>query len=202
MRTLAENLQILVANKKALKAVLEDKGKAPTDTMSDYPALIEELDNEEQVSYVLQNAEGTDQKYAQLASEDPISLTATENDIRVNTSAITEKGYTEGAKDIPKYYAIQGMQVVLGDTDIKLIEKNHNIYDYTKFQATLAIFNNSLSDSVQVDKVTVDDSLYKANTTTKLSDLSVDYENEAVNFGITNGDTTAVMRYFIMREEV
>ena len=201
MRTLAENLQILVANKKALKAVLEDKGKAPTDTMSDYPALIEELDNEEQVSYVLQNAEGTDQKYAQLASEDPISLTATENDIRVNTSAITEKGYTEGSKDIPAYHSARGIKAISADSAINLVAEENALFSYTKFQASLALYSNSLSESVQVDKVTVDDSLYKANTTTKLSDLSVDYENKAVDFGITNGDTIAVMRYFIMREE-
>ena len=200
MRTLAENLQLLVDNKKALKAKLEEKGKAPSDNLSEYADLIEELDNEEQVSYVLETADGG-QAFAQLSSEEPITLTASENDIRLNTSAITDKGYTEGKKDIPAYYSEQGMRVVKANAKISLPAKNHNVYDYTKFQSTLALYNTSMSASVQVDKVTIDDSVYKANTTEKLSDLTIDHANTAVDFGITNGNTNAVMRYFIMKEE-
>lgn len=201
MKTLAENLQILVDNKAALKAVLEEKGKAPTDNMSEYASLIDELDNEEQVSYVLSNSDETQQVFAQLSSETPVTLTATENDIRLNTSAITQQGYTEGQKDIPAYRCERGIILIQKNSAINLVKSHHNLYDYTKVQATFALFNQTINNSVQVDRVTVDDSVYTANTTTKLSDLSVDHDNTAINFGITNGDTIAVMRYLIMREE-
>lgn len=197
MRTLAENLQLLVDNKRALKATLEEKGKAPSDNMSEYAALVGEMDNEEQVSYVLETADGG-KAFAQLSSENPITLTASENDIRLNTSAITNKGFTEGSKDIPAYHSERGIKVIQANAKVEL---TRDTYDYTKFQATLALFNTSVADSVQVDRVTVDDSVYTANTTSKLSDLVKDHENGRIDFGINNGTKISLMRFFIMREE-
>lgn len=199
MATIAENLQTLFEQKAAIKAALQKKGKPCTEELCTYAGLIEELENEEQISYVLTNADGTQRALAVKAAEEPITLTATENDIRKATTAITDKGYTEGQKDIPSYNTKIGVRVIQANTDVVLPESKK--YDYTEIQATLAVFNASLSASVQVDRVTVDDALYMANSTTKLADLIKDHENEQVDFGVTNGDKIAVMRYTIIREE-
>lgn len=199
MATIAENLQTLLDQKAAIKAALENKGKAPTEELGTYAGLIDTLENEEQISYVLTNGDGSARAYAVKSAEEAITLTATENDIRQNTTAITDKGYTEGQKEIPSYNTKIGVRVIEANTDIVLPESKK--YDYTEIQATLAIFDTSLSASVQVDRVTVDDALYTANSTTKLADLTKDHENEQVDFGVTNGDKIAVMRYTIIREE-
>lgn len=197
MATIMENLQTLIEQKAAIKAALENQGKAPTDTLSTYAGLISSLENPDEVTYCV-TVDGESKSFAQLYGQQKVTLTATENDIRENTSAITDNGYTEGTKKIPSYQSQKGTKLVPVNTAINLYSE---LYDCTKFQATLAIFNSSIPNSVQVDKVTVDEALYTANSTEKLADLSIDHENMQVDFGITNGGTIAVMRYFIMREE-
>lgn len=197
MATIAENLQTLVDQKAAIKAVLEEKGKNPTDELGTYPTLISELDNEEQISYVLATSDGTQRAYSQLSSKTPITLTATADDIRLNTSAITDVGYTEGSKDIPAYHTQAGKKIILPGTPITITE---NIYDYTHIQVTIANYNTSISDSIEVVASTIEDSLYEARSATKLADISIDASTETINLGIT-ADVKSVLRYFIMKEE-
>lgn len=198
MATIAENLQTLVNNKAAIKAALEKKEKNPSDVLGSYAELIEELDNEEQVSYVLTNADGTQKVYAQLSSKEPVTLTAGANDIRLNTSAITNDGYTEGTKDIPAYYSRYGHKFVQAGTEAMI--DNHEI-DYESLMVTIAPFNSSVDESVSVNYVSIDDSMYEAKSTTKLSDITKDVENETIHLGITVSELS-VLRYFVVREEV
>lgn len=198
MATIAENLQTLVNNKAAIKAALEKKEKNPSDVLGSYAELIEELDNEEQVSYVLTNADGTQKVYAQLSSKEPITLTAGANDIRKNTSAITNEGYTEGTKDIPAYFSTYGRKFVLADNEVTLTSPE---FDYKNIMVTIAPFNSSVDESVEVIYASIDDSMYEANSTTKVSDITVDLENETIHFGITVSELS-VLRYFVVREEV
>lgn len=198
MATIAENLQTLVNNKAAIKAALEKKEKNPSDVLGSYAELIEELDNEEQVSYVLTNADGTQKVYAQLSSKEPVTLTAKANDIRLNTSAITNDGYTEGTKDIPAYYSVYGYKFVQSGTEATIT--NHET-DYKNLIVTITPFNSSVDESVSVNYVSIDDSMYEAKSTTKLSDITKDVENETIHLGITVSELS-VLRYFVVREEV
>ena len=197
MATIAENLQTLVDQKAAIKSALEEKGKAPTDKLGTYPDLIKELDNEEQISYVLATSDGTQRAYTQLTSKTPITLTATENDIRQNTSAITDVGYTEGTKDIPAYHSSTGSMIFQAGSSIEV--KIH-IYDYSKLQLTLAEYNTSISSSVKVTSSSIDDAVYEAGSTTKLADITIDADTQSIILGIT-ADVKSVLRYFVMKEE-
>lgn len=197
MGTTADKLNHLLNNKNALKEALEVKGKAPTDVLGTYAQSILELDNEEQVSYVLANADGTQKIYAQLSSKDPITLTATENDIRQNTSAITNVGYTEGTKDIPAYHSRTGQKIIQAGQEVAVSIPKHN---YSELQATLSNFNTSINDSVEVVATSIEDSVYEAKSTTKLADITLDDTTETINFGIT-ADVKSVLRYFTMKEE-
>lgn len=198
MATIAENLQTLVNNKAAIKAALEKKEKNPSDVLGSYAELIEELDNEEQVSYVLTNADGTQKVYAQLSSKEPVTLTAGANDIRLNTSAITNDGYTEGQKDIPAYFAMYGEKFVYENEEATLT--NHET-DYKNLMVTITPFNSSLDESVEVTYASIDDSMYEAKSTTKISDITVDLDTETIHFGVTVTELS-VLRYFVVREEV
>lgn len=198
MATIAENLQTLVNNKAAIKAALEKKEKNPSDVLGSYAELIEELDNEEQVSYVLTNADGTQKVYAQLSSKESVTLTAKANDIRLNTSAITNDGYTEGTKDIPAYFSMYGKKIVYENEEATLT--NHET-DYKNLMVTITPFNSSLDESVEVTYASIDDSMYEAKSTTKISDITVDLDTETIHFGVTVTELS-VLRYFVVREEV
>lgn len=198
MPTIAENLQTLVDNKAAIKESLTRKGMNPTDKFSTYAGLIDEMDNEEQVSYVLSNADGSHKIYAQLSSKEPVTLTAEANDIRANTTAITNTGYTEGTKDIPAYFSSYGHKLI---TEGKEATLTIHEADYKNLMVTISPFNSSYDKSTAIKYVSAEDSMYEANSTTKLSDITKDTENETIHLGITVPELS-ILRYFVVREEV
>ena len=197
MATIAENLQTLIEQKAAIKAALDSKGKEPTDALATYAGLIEELENEEQISYVLTNADGSKRAYAVKNAEEAISLTATENDIRINTTAITDTGYTEGAKEIPAYFSTCAKKVINANVEAVIDVPE---YDYKNIMVSLAPYNNSVSESTAVNYVSIDNAMYEANSTTKVSEITIDTDNQQVKLGITPSKLS-ILRYFIVREE-
>ena len=198
MGTIYDKLNHLKNSKNAIKAALEAKGKEPTEALSTYAQSITELDNEEQVSYVLANADGTQKVYAQLSSKDPITLTATENDIRLGSTAITNEGYIEGAKDIPAYYSSYGEKVLQAGEEATITIHE---YDYKSLMVTIAPYNTNIDGSTAIKYVSVDNAIYEAKDTTKLGDITTDTENERINLGISVTEKS-VLRYFVVREEV
>lgn len=197
MATIAENLQILLDQKAAIKAALENKGKAPTEQLGTYAGLIDELENEEQISYVLTTADGEKRAYAVTTAEEAIKLTATENDIRLNTCAITDTGYTEGKKDIPAYHTQTGKKIVQAGAAVSITLAD---YKFTHIHAMLSKFNTNIVNSVHVYANVIEGVLYEANSNTKLADITVDDATQTINLGIT-ADEKSVLRYFTMREE-
>jgi hypothetical protein len=197
MSTIVDKLNLLLENKNAIKAILEEKGKEPSDVLSTYAQSISELDNEEQVSYVLSNSDGSKKIYAQLSSKEPITLTATENDIRLGSTAITNEGFVEGTKDIPSYHSWTGKKIIQAGSAVTIsIPK----YQYTQLLVTLSNYNTSISKSVEVVATNIEDEMYEAKTTTKLADITLNDATETIDLGIT-ADVKSVLRYFTMKEE-
>lgn len=202
METIAGNLQILVDQKAAIKTALENKGKEPTDKIDTYAGLIDELDNEEQVSYVLTNSDGSKKIFAQLSDKAPVKLTATPNDIRENTTAITNEGVTNGEKFIPSYHTEQGFVKIKAGEEF-IIPFFSEQYDYTKIQAVIALFNTKSSDSVAVDRVVIDDSVYNTGSTEVIANIEKDPETQSIKLGIiNNSDVDYMIKYFTYREEI
>ena len=141
------------------------------------------------------------EEFAQLTTQEEVELTATANDIRLGTTAVTEKGVTEGEKDIPLYHTEQSVKLIRANNPFVLSFRNKQ-YDYTKLQAMTAPYNSSVSESVAVDRVVIDDSVYTTGSTEPISTVTKDDENKSINFGIMNGDSPSVIRYFTYREEV
>lgn len=196
METIAENLQILVDQKKAIKESLENQGKEPTEKISTYAGLINELENPDQVTYCV-TVDGENKAYAVLYGEERAELTATPNDIRLGTVAITDKGITEGEKDIPAYFSRYGTKKVSANTEA-IITGDET--DYKKMMVTIATFNSSISKSNVVKYVSIDDAIYEVGTGTKVADISKDIEKEQISLGITV-EETSVLRFFLVREE-
>lgn len=125
-------------------------------------------------------------------------FTATDNDVRAGSVYAGDLGVSTGTKDIPSYYTSEGTKIVPVGSDC-IIYIPH--YDYTKLQAIICTYNTSLSDSVCSEQVAINSGLYTVQSTTLISNIVVDNENNSINFGITNTfDKPVIIRYFTYKE--
>ena len=200
METIAENLQILVDQKQAIKESLENQGKEPTEKISTYAGLIAELENPEQITYCV-TVDGENKTYATLYGEERAELTATPNDIRTGTVAITDDGLTTGEKDIPAYHTSQGYRLILANSEFAISNlPKKELYDYTKLQAMTMPFNGSLNNSVAVDRAVIEDKVYNVGSTEVVANVTKDDANKSILLGVINGSTPAIVRYFTYKE--
>lgn len=144
-------------------------------------------------TYILVDENGNE--IPAVLTEEEVDLTATANDIRLGSIAVTDDGVIEGTKEIPSYYTTEGMVVVMSGKDFT-INSLRSRYDFTKLQALFC------SNSVVTDKVCINTNVYPVNSKNVLSTVTVNAIDEIIDFGITN-DTTVpyVIRYFTYKEE-
>ena len=197
MATIEENLQALRDIKAGIKTSLENQNKEPTDSFASYSGLVDDLENPDDITYCV-TLDGENKAYAQLYGQEEITLTATANDIRINTSAITGNGYTEGEKEIPSYFSSYGYKIVPANSEATLTIHE---CDYKKLMVTIATYDSSASESVSVDYTSVEDSMYESKSATKVADITKDVDNEVIKLGITV-TAKSVLRYFVTREEI
>lgn len=128
---------------------------------------------------------------------------ATENDVRKGMTFASNAGVKVGTKDIPAYRTTQGVKSVKPGESFSILLKQYTQYDYTKLQCLISKFNTSIEDSVAVDKIVIDDSVYAVNSTALLSSVTKNSETESIDLNITNStNDNYVLRYFTYREEV
>lgn len=168
----------------------ETKSYTPTE-------MIEAVTNiMDSATYILVDEQGNEVPAVYVDSE--LVFTATENDIRKGTTAVTNDGVVEGTKEIPSYYVSEGYKIIPSGS--KFILSIHD-YDYKKLQAVFCAFNTSLSDSVSVDRVAINDSVYPVQSTTAETAITKDHSNTRVDFGITNtSGKPYLIRYFSYME--
>lgn len=200
MATIAENLQTLINIKANIKAALENQNKTPTESFATYPDLIDGLENPDNVSYCV-TVDGEKKVFAQLYGEEKVTLTATPNDIRLDTSAITNEGYTEGEKEIPSYQTTRGAVAIRANGEFKITSLKER-YDYTELFCVIAPYNTSLSNSVAADKTVLYDAVYPVGSTEKLADVIKDAVNKVVDLGIVNGEQPYVIQFMTYKEEM
>ena len=202
MGTIADKLAYLVETKNQIKAAIEAKGVTIPEgaTFRDYVGLIEGISGgSEPATYTLITEDGQEVTAVEVGEE--TVFTATEKDIREGTVAATASGVTTGTAVIPAYHTTDGMVKILAGGTMTV-----NMYtdkcQYTKLQALICAFNTSLDDSVATEKVAIESKVYAVGSTTVLAEVTVDTENQAINFGFTNeGEYPVVIRYFTYKEE-
>lgn len=134
-------------------------------------------------------------------TEEEVPLTATANDIRIGTTAVTDTGVTTGEKEIPAYYVTEGARKITAGSPFLLKIRNGR-YAYTKLQALFCEYNTTTSASVLTDRVVINDSVYPVNSTEAIAEVTLDDTAETIVFNITNtGDNAYVLRYFSYKEE-
>lgn len=150
----------------------------------------------ESVTYILVDETGN--QIPLLYAEDEIVLTATPNDIRIGTTAVTDAGITEGEKEIPSYVTTEGHKLIPNGSKFYV---HINNYDYTKLQAIICPFNTSIAGSVAAEKVVINDKVYPVKSTGVEATVTVDDESGDIDFGITNASGKPyLIRYFTYKE--
>lgn len=148
-------------------------------------------------TYILVDDEGNE--IPAVLVDEKVELTATANDIRVGTTAVTKLGVTEGDKEIPAYHTTEGYKLIPSGSPFEI--SGIHEYDYTKLLAMICTWNTEMSDSVAVEKTVINRWVYSVNSTEALSEVSIDDENMSINLGIINEATApCVVRYITYKE--
>lgn len=148
---------------------------------------------------VLRDEEGNE--FVAVLVDEEVDFTATADDIREGKVAATDDGVTIGEKYIPTYYATQGSKAIMAGKSFSIKLPDNDMYDYTKFQAMLCVYNKSIAKSVGCDRVVIDDNLYDVLSTVILSEMKLDHETKTIDFGIMNdAGSPYVIRYFTFKE--
>lgn len=136
------------------------------------------------------------------ALEQPLTATA-KHDIRAGTVAITAEGLVVGEKNFPSYETTESKVIIMPQKDVEITLIEDDKYDYTKLQAIICAFNTSMTNSVNAEKVAIDDGLYQTGSDDKISNIIKEHESKKIKFGITNtGETPLVVRYFTYKEVI
>lgn len=162
--------------------------------------MVEEIDymptGEDDNTYILVDEDGNE--IPAVLTEEEVDLTATANDIRIGSVAVTDDGVIEGTKEIPSYHTYDGFRAVPKNQAFIL---PHNNYDYTELQAIFCLFNTTMTNSTAAVKVAINNNVYDIASTIALSSVVKDHDRRYVDFGVTN-DTgkNCVIRYIMYKE--
>ena len=151
-------------------------------------------------TYILQDEDGNEIPAVLVDSE--IVFDATVNDVREGKTFVSEKGVTVGEKEIPAYHTTEGVKYVPVGIEFVIEIPRNNRYDFTKLQAIICPYNNTVEDSVSAEKVAIEKKLYNVGSTDPLAIITVDHDDKAIKLGIANnGDISYIIRYFTYKEE-
>lgn len=178
-------------------AIRERTGETDKLTIAQMKAEIEYMPaGDDGEAYILVDENGNE--IAAVLTDEEVDLTATPNDIRLGSIAVTDDGVITGEKEIPSYYVGEGYRIITKGSNIVL---PHKLYDYTKIQAAICSFNTNLMNSVAVNKTVILDNVYDPNSTESLSTVVKDHATKSINFGIKNeSDGTYILRFFMYKE--
>ena len=150
------------------------------------------------VVYILEDDNGNE--VVAVMSENEVVFDATANDVRAGKVAAGATGIILGEKEIPAYVTEEGSVKISAGAVLK-IDMFSDMCEFTKLQALVCAFNSTKADSVATEKVSINGKVYAVNSTTVLSEVSVDTDARAIQFGLTNTSGKAVViRYFTYKE--
>lgn len=170
-------------------------GKMSLDEMAETISYMD-VGSDDTQTYILVDENGVE--YPAVLVDEEVTLTATTNDIRIGTTAVTEEGVVTGEKEIPAYHVSEGYKLITNGNPFVLTNTH---YDYSKLQAVFCKFNSSLNNSVYTEQVAINDSVYNVLSIDELAVVTKDTENARIDFGFTNDSgTNYIIRYFMYRE--
>ena len=180
----------------AIASAIRDKtGKKDLLTLEQMVTEIGDIDTQAQ-TYILVDED--DNEIPAVLVDEPVEITATANDIRAGSIAVTNDGITVGTKEIPSYHTTFGTKIVTNGSRFVLYVKYP---EYTKLQVIICSFNKSMTDSVAAEKVVIDDFVYSVRNTQAESEVVVDTANGCIDLGIVNNSGSPyTLRYSSYKE--
>ena len=152
-------------------------------------------------TFILQDENGNE--ITGIVVDNPVLFTAGDNDVRDGMIYASDHGVSVGTKDIPIYRTEAGYWGIVPGQKFTIPMSNYDLYDYTKLQCIIAPYNTSFANSVVADKVVIDDCVYEARSSVKLSDVIKNQNTKSIDLNITNdSDVNYIIRFFMYREEV
>lgn len=185
-----------------LKGLADALRKVTGETRSYTPSeMIDAVTNiMETGTYILVDENGTEVPAVFVDNE--TVFTATANDIRIGTTAVTEAGVTVGEKEIPTYRATEGHVMIEPGQYIE-IRMFSDMCQYTTMQGVLCAYNTTVDDSLSVEKVAMNDAVYAVRSTAVLANVDVDVNTQTIKLGMTNDDTyPLIVRFMIIKEDL
>lgn len=129
-----------------------------------------------------------------------VVLTAKPSDVKVGKIAATDEGITEGT-DTKMYRTLTGVQYIPANSEFNISLSDYDMYNYSELQAMTMPYDTTMEKSVAVDRAVIKDNVYNVGSNVCISNVSKNNTNKSIVFGITNGDTPAIIRFFIYKEE-
>lgn len=162
--------------------------------------MIEEVKNIlDATTFILVDTDGNE--YPAVYVDSDTVCTATANDIRKGSVAITPEGVIEGTKEIPTYRAVEGHEVVDAEQSMNIFLYS-DMCQYTVLQAIVCRYGTSMKNSVSSEKVVIDGSVYNVGSTEVLSTVTVDTDTQTIKLGINNdSESPVIVRYMIIKED-
>ena len=126
---------------------------------------------------------------------------ATPEDVKIGKKFASTDGVLEGT-DTKTYRTEHASYLIFPGENFSIPLEKYNGYDYTKFQAIIALFNTTFLDSVVTDKISIDDAVYNVNSSDKLSDITKNADTKSIDLNIINDtDNVYVVHYNTYKEE-
>ena len=178
-------------------AIRERTGETDKLTIEQMKAEIEYMPaGDDGEAYILVDENGNE--IPAVLTEEEVDLTATANDIRLGSIAVTDDGVITGEKEIPTYHTREGYRAVTNGSTFTI-----PILGYTKMQAIICAFNSSFANSVAAEKVAIENNVYSVGSTTSEATVALNNETGFIDLGLKNTTgSIRILRYFTYKEEL
>lgn len=152
-------------------------------------------------TFILVDEDGNELSTAVVVDQETVFDVGT-NDVRKGKVYAGNEGVKTGTKNIPGCQTRKGSVIVFSNESYSIPLSNDDLYDYTKFQCAIAKFNTSFTDSVETNKVSLEDNVYEVNSATPLSRVTKNSDTGSIDLNITNNtEDTYIIHYFTFKEE-
>lgn len=122
-------------------------------------------------------------------------------DVKIGKTFASDSGVAIGT-DTKTYRTIHGTSLVLPGENFSILLEEYDSYNYTQFQAMISVFNTTKYDSVEIDRISLYDSIYNVDSNIKLSEVTKNTINKTIDFNLTNDtDSVYIIHFNTYKEE-
>ena len=123
------------------------------------------------------------------------------DDVKIGKTFASNEGVKIG-RDTKTYRVVKSSHLIFPSTRYSIPLSDNEQYDYTEFQGVIAKFNTSFSDSVETNRVVLENKVYEVNSTISLSQITKNVDVKSIDLNITNDtEDIYVVHFFTYKEE-